>query len=100
SESLRKNKVHTEYIIKDKSRTTITKKRITATSNILFRIDAGTTSAVSQQCEKELMERMHELYQHIDAIIISDYECGVVTDALINAIKDFTALHHVPIVVD
>ncbi len=100
SEILRKNKVHTEYIIKDKSRTTIVKKRITASSNILFRIDAGTTSAVSRQCEKELLERMHELYQDIDAIIISDYECGVVTDSLINAIKDFADVHHVPVVVD
>lgn len=97
---LRKNKVHTEYIIKDKTRRTIVKKRVTASSNILFRIDSGTIDAVSQECERELLQRLNELYPHIDAIIISDYENGVITNAVINGIRELTSLHNKPVIVD
>src|SRR3954453_24225898 len=65
SELLRKNKVHNEYIIKDKSRTTIAKKRVTASSNILMRIDAGTVRPISNECEKELLKRLNELHVFI-----------------------------------
>jgi D-beta-D-heptose 7-phosphate kinase / D-beta-D-heptose 1-phosphate adenosyltransferase len=100
SEILKKNKVHIEYIVKDTSRITISKKRVTASSNILFRIDAGTTTLISGECEKELLDRLRKLYELIDAIIISDYECGVITSALINLIKDSGSNRCIPIIVD
>ena len=99
-ELLRKNKVRTEYIIKDRSRITISKKRITASSNILFRIDAGTTTSISEECEKELLARLHQLDEHIDAIIISDYECGIITDTLINSIKDLCSNRCIRVIAD
>src|SRR5256885_12275469 len=51
---LKKNKINTDYIVRDKSRTTAAKKRVTASSNILFRIDEGTTSAINEHCENIL----------------------------------------------
>ena len=84
---LKKHKVHTDYILRDKSRTTIAKKRITAASHMLMRIDEGTTSPISAQCEKEMLNNIIELYPGIDAIILSDYGFGIMTPGVIAGIK-------------
>lgn len=85
-DALKKNKVHTEYIVKDKNRTTIAKKRVTASGNILMRIDEGTTTDISKACEEELVKRIKELYPFIDAIVLSDYSLGIITQPVIDAI--------------
>jgi D-beta-D-heptose 7-phosphate kinase/D-beta-D-heptose 1-phosphate adenosyltransferase len=100
SETLKQHGVHAEYLIKDKARNTIVKKRIIASSNILFRIDEGSTIAINEQCENELIQRLSELYPLIDMVIISDYECGVLTNAVIDAVKMMSEDHRVPVVVD
>src|SRR3954454_946959 len=100
SEILRKSKVHIEYIIKDKSRTTIAKKRITASSNILMRIDAGTVTSISDQCEKELLNKLDELQEHIDVVIISDYNNGVITGTIVDGIKALMERKKIPVIVD
>jgi D-beta-D-heptose 7-phosphate kinase/D-beta-D-heptose 1-phosphate adenosyltransferase len=100
SELLKKNKVHTEFIIKDRTRITISKKRIIASSNILFRIDAGTTTSISDESKKELLEMLHKLHSQVDVIIISDYECGVISDKLINAVKENISNRYIPVIVD
>jgi len=100
SEILRKSKVHSEYIIKDKTRKTIAKKRITASSNILMRIDAGTVTPIGEQCERELLNKLHELLDHLDVIIISDYNDGVITDAVIDGIKTLTERKKIPVIID
>lgn len=97
---LKKHGVHTDFIIKDKARTTIAKKRIIAAGHQLMRIDEGTTTAIGEQCEKELLARIAELYASIDAIIVSDYGFGVITTNLINGIKDLTQKEHKLVVVD
>ena len=74
---LRQNKVHTEYILKDRSRTTIAKKRLTSAGNILMRMDEGTTTPVSELCQKEMIERLTELFPYIDAVVLSDYAMGI-----------------------
>lgn len=97
---LKTNKVHTEHILKDKLRTTIAKKRITASSNILMRIDEGTTTEISEECQQQMFERVKELFPIIDAIIISDYGFGVITDWFINNIKSLNHENKKPIVID
>jgi D-beta-D-heptose 7-phosphate kinase / D-beta-D-heptose 1-phosphate adenosyltransferase len=97
---LKKNKVHTDYILRDKSRVTIAKKRITASSHILMRVDEGTTTEISQTCEKELLKNVSELLPQIDAIILSDYGFGVITNNIVKEIKALASAHHKAVVVD
>lgn len=97
---LKKHKVETDYILRDKSRVTISKKRITASSHMLMRIDEGTTTSISEACEKEMLQKIAELYPVVDAIILSDYGFGLFTPALINGIKELTVYRHKPIVAD
>ena len=77
---LHKHNVHSEYILKDKSRKTIAKKRVIASSNIILRLDEGTTADIDEELENELLQKFFELEDFVDAIIISDYGFGVITD--------------------
>ncbi len=100
TEILKKNKVHTKYILRDKSRITIAKKRITSASQILMRIDEGTTTEISKAYENEMLNKVAELLQQLDAIILSDYGYGIITGSLISGIKKLAAAQHIPVVVD
>jgi D-beta-D-heptose 7-phosphate kinase/D-beta-D-heptose 1-phosphate adenosyltransferase len=97
---LRENKIRTEYIIRDKSRVTVAKKRITASSNMLMRIDEGSTNPINEACEKEMLETISKLFFSVDAIILSDYGNGVITNSLINGLKEFVTHNHKPVIVD
>lgn len=87
-EVLKKKKVHTGYIIRDRQRTTLAKKRVTASSSILLRIDEGNTEAISARTEAGLLRTLRKLYRTADAVILSDYGYGVVTDAVIGTLKE------------
>jgi D-beta-D-heptose 7-phosphate kinase/D-beta-D-heptose 1-phosphate adenosyltransferase len=97
---LQKNNVHTEYIIKEKSRKTIAKKRVTAASNIILRIDEGTIENINKTIEKELLEKFFELYNDVDATLLSDYNLGIITDGFIKAIETFHLASRKPVIVD
>jgi D-beta-D-heptose 7-phosphate kinase/D-beta-D-heptose 1-phosphate adenosyltransferase len=84
---LRKNKVDIKYTIRDKERITIAKRRVTASSSILLRIDDGDTSSVSEEVQSELNKILKNIYKSVDAIIISDYGYGIVNESLINTLQ-------------
>src|SRR3954467_14145285 len=88
---LKKHKVHTEFVLRDKSRVTIAKKRITSASHQLMRIDEGTTTAINETCEKELLQHLAVLYPQIDVVILSDYGFGVITCGVIEGLKKLIA---------
>jgi len=97
---LKKADVHTDYLVMDKSRTTLCKKRITASSSILLRIDEGSTQDVSGECEQELINSFIELYEQVDAVVISDYGYGIFTDKVLKAVQQNTATMAKPLVID
>lgn len=97
---LKKNKVCTDYIIRDKARTTIAKKRITSASHQLMRIDEGTATEIGEMCEKELLQKISELYKGVDAIVLSDYGFGVITNGIIKGIREITASERKIIIAD
>src|SRR5688500_12460885 len=97
---LRKRKVHTEYILRDKTRTTIAKQRIMANSNILLRTDEGTEGDIAENNTKALLERVGQLYPQTDAIILSDYGYGVLTNEVIAALKKLHLSAKTPLIVD
>jgi D-beta-D-heptose 7-phosphate kinase/D-beta-D-heptose 1-phosphate adenosyltransferase len=86
-EVLKRNKVNVNYVIRDKERKTIAKKRVTASSSILLRIDDGDTCPVSENSQSELIRVIKSIYRSVDAIIISDYGYGVVNESLIVTLR-------------
>lgn len=97
---LQKHHVHTEYILKNKTRKTIAKKRVIASSNIILRLDEGTVTDINENLENELLQRFFEIEDFVDAILLSDYGFGVLTDRFIKSVKEITSSFSKPIVVD
>ena len=99
-EVLKKKKVNTDHIIKDQERTTIAKKRITAASIILLRIDEGNTNAINEKIQTELNRKVKKLHGMVDAIILSDYGYGIITDSLIHTLEQLNNKRKKILIVD
>lgn len=99
-EILHANNIHTEFIVNDKSRKTIAKKRVIASSNIILRLDEGTVSEINESIEKELLKKFFLIADFVDAILISDYGFGVITDTFIRSIEDLKTWFPKPVIVD
>jgi D-beta-D-heptose 7-phosphate kinase/D-beta-D-heptose 1-phosphate adenosyltransferase len=97
---LHRNNVHTEFILKDRSRKTIAKKRVIASSNILLRLDEGTVTDIDEELENELLQKFFEIEDFVDAVIISDYGFGVITNSFIRSLQSFGTAFSKPVVVD
>lgn len=97
---LRKNGVRTEYIVRDPQRITLAKKRVTASSSILLRIDDGNTDTISHQTEGHLLEAIKYLYKKTDAVVLSDYGYGVITDEVITLLSKLVNRKSRPVIVD
>jgi D-beta-D-heptose 7-phosphate kinase / D-beta-D-heptose 1-phosphate adenosyltransferase len=93
-------KVNTRCVIQDKTRRTLTKRRVTASSNILLRIDDGSTHPLSDVCLRDLKIKIRKIYKTVDAIVLSDYSYGIVSDDLIHFIEELNRKTRKIIVVD
>ncbi len=84
--ALKNHTISTENIFIDKKRQTLTKKRILADSQLLVRFDYGTTTDIRDEYEDDVINRLLDLYETQDAVIISDYGYGVLTEKIISLI--------------
>ncbi len=82
-EALNHQGVCTNGVVQDDKRQTISKVRISASCNILLRVDQGSTADISESCAMNLYKSIMALAEEVDAIVISDYGCGIFTDKLI-----------------
>ncbi len=97
---LRQHKVHTGCMVRTAERTTIAKKRLTAAGSILLRLDEGQTEAVRGSTESALVDKIRGIYSTVDAVVLSDYGYGTLTDKVLAALAELRAAHPVPLVVD
>ena len=85
-EKLKENKVNVKGVISDKNRKTLTKRRVFANSQTVMRLDSGSTRAVGEKNEKKMAEVLAEALSECQALIISDYDYGVITHSVIDCI--------------
>jgi D-beta-D-heptose 7-phosphate kinase/D-beta-D-heptose 1-phosphate adenosyltransferase len=97
---LHKNNVHCEFILRDKARKTIAKKRVVALSNIILRLDEGTVSDINNDSENELLKKILEINNFTDAILFSDYKFGIITDSLIQSLQPLSFSFAKPVLID
>lgn len=97
---LHRNNVRTQFILHDQTRKTIAKKRVIALSNIILRLDEGTTSDISKNFENALIKKMAKINEFVDAILFSDYGFGVITDSFIESIQSKISDFKKPVLVD
>lgn len=92
-------------LITDKKRKTITKTRISGScshsiTQQIVRIDRQTNAPISKEIEQKLMQEIERLIPDYDAVILSDYHIGTLSDNVINAVITSAKKFKKKIVVD
>ncbi|BAU13664.1 PfkB protein domain protein [Leptolyngbya sp. NIES-3755] len=81
-------------------RTTLTKQRIMDGDRLLLRFDQGTTEALSTELENKLITELRTQWNNYDAVIISDYGYGILTDRIINTVHQLQQRNPKILIVD
>ena len=83
----------------DKNRNTTQKNRIFLKNKLEVRYDIETTDSISKTTEKEIISYILNK-ENIDAIILSDYDKGLLTEELTQQIIEFSNKNKIPTFVD
>lgn len=97
---LKEYTIEASAVFVDTNRPTSTKTRIMADNQQIVRIDKESKQLSSQAIRNCLLKVVLEKLPTIDAVIFADYDKGVVTDELIQAVISATRINQVPVVVD
>ncbi|MDB5034379.1 MAG: Bifunctional sugar kinase/adenylyltransferase [Chlorobi bacterium] len=97
---LRELGIGDDGILADAGRPTTVKTRVIAASQHIVRVDREKKGAVDPAVLKRLLERLAESIGEIDALILQDYNKGVITRELIPEVIDLARRHGVPVHVD
>ncbi len=97
---LNQRKIETGGIIVDKKRPTTLKTRIVAHGQQVVRFDKESKKSISPAETKKILEYIGSLRHKIGTIIVSDYNKGVVSQALVAGIRDIVKGSEILICVD
>ena len=92
-------------LIVDKTRKTITKTRISGScshsiTQQIVRIDRQTNAPISKETEEKMIAEIKKLVPKHDAIILSDYHIGTLSDNVIKAVVDTAKEFDKAVIVD
>jgi len=88
------------YLAKDPTRRTTVKTRVVASKHQLIRLDSEDKHPIDSEVEKGVLACLNEHISQIDAVILSDYRKGVLTNTLIKAIIDLCKQYQVLTIID
>jgi D-beta-D-heptose 7-phosphate kinase/D-beta-D-heptose 1-phosphate adenosyltransferase len=83
-EILKTSNVSADFLVKTKNRPTTIKTRVVAHSQQVVRIDQETKETLSPEDEEKIWDKIENLFEMIDIVIISDYAKGVLTENLLS----------------
>ncbi len=81
-------------------RSTTTKVRYIANGQQLLRVDEEDTHSVSENAEYQLIEKLEGAAAQCQAILLSDYAKGCVSNRVIEACVSLSKQHAIPLIVD
>jgi D-beta-D-heptose 7-phosphate kinase/D-beta-D-heptose 1-phosphate adenosyltransferase len=90
-EALLRRQVGDEHLVTDAGRATLAKLRILAGTQMLVRLDSGSTGPVEADGEDRLIAAIRAAWARAAAVLISDYDYGVLTPRVIEAIGTLAA---------
>lgn len=104
-QAFQKANIDCSALITDKTRKTITKTRISGScshsiTQQIVRIDRQTNAPISRETENKLIEEIEKLVPQHDAIILSDYHIGTLSDNVISAVISTAKKFNKKVVVD
>jgi len=96
---LEKFSIDSRGIVTLRNHKTIQKIRVIGQNQQLLRIDFENNSYISNSAEAEIIYNL-EILQDIDAIVISDYAKGTVTEQIVNKAKEYALKNNILLLVD
>jgi D-glycero-beta-D-manno-heptose-7-phosphate kinase len=87
-------------LVRDRDRPTTVKTRIVAHHQQVVRADRERSDDVSGMLEAALLARVDRAGARCDAVVVSDYQKGVVTPRLMRAIVSLARRRRIPVLVD
>lgn len=97
---LKSSKVSTDFLVFEQGRKTSKKSRIIASNHQMIRYDLESRELISKVSEKKLMNNISENIKNYDAILLSDYAKGVLTENFTKFIIDKANKNNTPVLVD
>lgn len=99
------NGVDTQGLFCDEKRPTITKTRIIAggratVSQQIVRVDKESHARMQPAYEENIMQYLQQLLKNIDAVVLSDYGSGTITDRIISELLHYCAQQGIQTIVD
>ncbi|MDR2192778.1 MAG: D-glycero-beta-D-manno-heptose-7-phosphate kinase [Endomicrobium sp.] len=99
-EMMRGKNINGDYLVCDQDRPTIIKTRIIAVSQQLVRVDKEIKGSFHRSTENKIIKNIETLIPKVNAVIISDYGKGVVSQKVLKKAIDLARKHKIPITVD
>ena len=100
TEMLTARGVDTRSIFVDPARHTIQKTRVMAAHQQIVRIDRETRSPLSSESEQALCNWLRSEIPHFSVVLLSDYQKGVLTEAVLKTAISSATAHGIPVLVD
>lgn len=99
---MKKNELVTQGILNSSDRMTTVKTRVIGNNQQLLRIDSEESSDINSADEELLLDRIAQLIntEVIDAIILEDYNKGILTDKVIRQTVELANVKGIPTTVD
>jgi rfaE bifunctional protein kinase chain/domain len=97
---LESSHIQTDGIVKDAGRPTTIKTRIIGGTQHIARVDKEKSHPISAEIENRILEQFTSILPGIDAVILEDYNKGVLTSRLIREIISLAGRHSIPVTVD
>ncbi len=88
------------YLFKDKSRPTTYKKRYMVENQKLFRVSKLEDKPINSDIENEIIAKIEEIFPTIKGIVISDFNYGVITTNILEAIRSLAKKYKVKVFAD
>lgn len=103
--AFREANIDCESLIVDKNRKTITKTRISGScshsiTQQIVRIDRQTNAPISEETESKIIKEVEKLIPAHDAVILSDYHIGTLSDKVIGAVVETAKKYGKKVIVD
>jgi rfaE bifunctional protein kinase chain/domain len=89
-----------DMLVADPSRPTTCKTRILSQNHHITRVDYESRTPLDSTLEKQLLDMFREIAGSIDAVILEDYNKGVLTPTLIASVIDICSKRDTPVLVD
>lgn len=97
---LKNKNIDCSGIVKDNSRPTIIKSRVLSQGQQLLRLDWEKDTNISEEIQNKIIENITKNIENIDAILLSDYNKGVLTKYVSEEIIKLAKKHNKKVLVD